>query len=87
MKFLEDTYKLTGLSVNKAKSCYVTGRTNGPSDAIIKSITGFQIRDLLMKYLGCPLYMGRTKALLFLHLINKLHSKLGAWKGKILSFE
>src|SRR5436189_3565937 len=54
-------------------------------DTKIKAITGFQKSDLPMNYLGCPLHLGRSNSILISSLINKLQSKLGALKGKIMS--
>lgn len=69
--------------MNKSKTCYATGRTNGPRDIIFKSITGLQKSDLPVNYSGCSLYWGRRKSIVFLPI--NLQSKLGVWIGKILS--
>lgn len=56
MSSLEKVAMFTGLTSNKLKSCFATRKNHGPRESIIKSITGFQKKDLPMTNLGCPLY-------------------------------
>src|SRR5436190_13779968 len=74
----------TGLKINRAKSCFATGKKHDSRDSIIKSITEFNKSDLPLNYLGCPLFWGRNKSIYFLPTILKIQNKLAAWKGKIL---
>src|SRR5438270_7395813 len=85
MDFIADIFNFLGLSVNKSKSCFITARPTSSRDTLTRTITGFEKAELPIIYLGYPLHYGRTTAILFSSLINKLQAKLGAWKGKIMS--
>jgi len=39
-----------------------------------------------MMYLGCPIGHAKKKKIQFSELMKKVHNKLQAWKGKLLSF-
>lgn len=46
----------------------------------------YVLKYLPLKYLGCPLFVGRNKIHYYGELIAKIKNKLSRWKGKLLSY-
>lgn len=86
MEFLDKYKNFSGQETNKLKYCLVTGKKQSDRDTLIKSIIGFPKKELPMIYLGCPLYKGGGMSCLFSSVLDKIHSRLAGWKGKLLSF-
>lgn len=85
MELLEKFNTFTGLNVNAAKSCFVTGKQRSQLDGRLRSVTKFHKRDLPFIYLGCPMYKDRTTMRIFNPIIDKMKSRIQGWKGKLLS--
>lgn len=51
----------------------------------VTTITGFTYKELPITYLGCPLYKGRRRSMLFDELIKKIGNKIAGWSEKLLS--
>ena len=52
---------------------------------LVSSITGMHCKQLLIDYLGCKLFKGKTKSDYFQPLVDKLNKRLAGWKGKLLT--
>lgn len=48
--------------------------------------TGLSRKDFPFTYLGVPIFYGRSKAIYFEPLVNKIRNALEGWKSKLLSF-
>lgn len=53
---------------------------------LVEKCTGISKGQFLLKYLGCPISHNRKRKAHYVELIQKVKSKLQAWKGNILSF-
>lgn len=86
MDILSTYEKNSGQLVNKHKSC-VSLAPNQQAQEIerIEEITGKNHKDFPIKYLGCPLYIGKKNAAVFSNMISKVLSKIGGWQSKLLS--
>ncbi|XP_027156573.1 uncharacterized protein LOC113757588 [Coffea eugenioides] len=56
-----------------------------PKAAVIGQVLGFQRRPFPVKYLGCPLYVGRRKKIYFADVYNAVVARILSWKHKLLS--
>lgn len=52
----------------------------------IHCVTGVVQQDFVIRYLGVPIFAGRSKLIYFEHLVDKVRRKLDGWKAKIMSF-
>lgn len=79
--------KSSGRKVNEDKSFFCTS-PKASTSRINKMIdsTGFKYKRFPFTYLGCPLYVGRKKFLIFDDLVNKIIKKIQGWQGKFLSY-
>lgn len=78
--------KESGQKVNIAKS--KVWYSSNTSRHLIHSISqhfGMITTTYLGKYLGLPLIHDRLRSQHFNYLVDKVHAKLGGWKGKLLS--
>lgn len=83
---LSDYKRVSGQLVNKKKSCVILA-PNAQLDSIarVERITGMEHIELLIKYLGCPLYVGRKKNSIFSEMINKVLNEILGWHAKLLA--
>ncbi|XP_060187662.1 uncharacterized protein LOC132616912 [Lycium barbarum] len=51
----------------------------------IKRLTDIRYEELIIKYLGCPIYSGRKKNEIFSDLVTKVVNKIKGWHLKLLS--
>ncbi|CDP11040.1 unnamed protein product [Coffea canephora] len=58
-----------------------------PSQCVarIRRATGFGLKSFPVRYLGCPLFVGRRKCLYFMELVQSVISKVSSWRSKFLS--
>ncbi|XP_027155499.1 uncharacterized protein LOC113771322 [Coffea eugenioides] len=77
---------VSGQSINAAKSGFMVHSTlSRGRRAIIQRITGFSQKEFPVRYLGCPLFVGRQKKAFFQDLSNVVYSKISSWKNRLLS--
>lgn len=75
-KFLASYCVVSGQKVNVAKSSfYMHSRTPANRISTIQSETGFAYKTSPFKYLGVPIYEGRTKRIYFDELVSKVKKK------------
>ena len=88
MSFLVQYEKESGHLINRGKSCFTLG-SSAPANRgqTIAAFTGFIQKSLPLKYLGCNLYIGRSKLHLFDDMLAKIEKRLAGWKGKLLTQE
>nr|XP_009618786.1 uncharacterized protein LOC104110923 [Nicotiana tomentosiformis] len=86
MEALTGYEKISGQLVNKQKSCVILA-PNTPPDEIsrVEGITQMEHKVLPIKYLGCPLYVGRKKIFIFSEMITKVINKISGWHSKFFS--
>ena len=78
--------KVSDQHVNKEKSYYmVTANTKQETIDIIKSETGFNIKDSPIVYLGCLLYIGGQRIIYYFDLVEKIINRIACWQCKILN--
>ncbi|WMV42054.1 hypothetical protein MTR67_035439 [Solanum verrucosum] len=78
--------KVSGQMVNKQKSSVsISPKEHYQAITKIKEITGIVHKSFPIKYLGCPLYVGRKTTNLFSDMMGKILNKIGGWHTKILS--
>nr|XP_027127799.1 uncharacterized protein LOC113743944 [Coffea arabica] len=77
---------VSGQSINSAKSGFMVHVTLPRGKrALIQRITGFSQKEFPVRYLGCPLFVGRQKKEFFQDLSNAVYSKISSWKNRLLS--
>ncbi|XP_071924868.1 uncharacterized protein [Coffea arabica] len=52
---------------------------------VVGQVLGFQRRAFPVRYLGCPLYVGRRKKIYFADVYNAVVAQILSWKHKLLS--
>lgn len=85
-KFLEVLKSHAGLSINCSKSSVFHSNYDAPTQAEISTKLHIQAGDLLVKYLGMPLFSICLCTAECNPIIDKLWNKLTGWKDKNLSF-
>lgn len=72
--------------INKNKSCFlVDKRMIVEKKHQISQISGFSAKAFLVKYLGCPLYIGRRKSEYFADIAQSILFCIMTWKSRLLS--
>ena len=88
VKAIVDGYcAFSGQRVNCQKSCYLVHPTLSlQRRAMIGMVTGFSYKSFPIKYLGCPLYIGRRRMHYFAELCDMVTARILSWKNRVLSF-
>lgn len=86
MRLLRSYEKSSGQFTNTGKSSFYIGKRTLHRAAPIANITGITKSDFPIRYLGVPIFAGRSRLVYFEHLVDKVRRKLDGWKAKILSF-
>ncbi|XP_012842530.1 PREDICTED: uncharacterized protein LOC105962752 [Erythranthe guttata] len=86
MEIFHSYERSSGQLVNVTKSHLYVGKWAEVESSNIEQVTGICRKTLPLKYLGVPIYSGRTKAEFFEYLVTQIRGKLQGWKGKFLSF-
>ena len=85
-KYLQLFEEVSGQRINRNKSGFIISmRCPLHQVRALTHILGIKKTTLPLDYLGCSLYQGRTKAVYFQPLIDKVANKLNGWKGRLLS--
>ena len=82
MKLFEAYGNYSGQMVNSQKSKFYSGAL---SLSRIHTITGFNHGRLPFTYLGIPLFKGKPKSRHLRPVVDRIHLKLNAWRGKLLT--
>jgi hypothetical protein len=83
---LNNFCSLSGLKISLEKSrAYVSKGVSRVIKDSLESITNITFTDRLENYLGFKMRYGRTKKEDFLHIQDKVASKLASWKGRLLN--
>lgn len=77
--------KMSGLSVNYQKSCFVALNLDTQHKEVVRDLLGCASTTLPMTYLGMPLTLQRPTRQCFLPLIEKIETRLEGWKSKLIS--
>ncbi|XP_027172427.1 uncharacterized protein LOC113772083 [Coffea eugenioides] len=86
MKALGDYSSVSGQQVNHQKSCFLShSRFPRARKRMLGELTGFPLREFPVKYLGCPLYVGRRKKGYFSEICDSILARVLSWKGRLLS--
>nr|XP_027081130.1 uncharacterized protein LOC113703846 [Coffea arabica] len=87
MQILECYQSDFGQLVNVQKSGYlVHPRITVARKRVIERVTHFHKRELPVRYLGAPLFIGRAKEAYYSDLCQKVLDKVLSWKFHLLSF-
>ena len=79
--------KCSGQLVNKSKSCFLTPTWCPPARrAVVARLAGFSFKAFPIKYLGCPLFVGRKVCSLFTGMVDSITARIKSWSSKWLSF-
>ncbi|XP_027171611.1 uncharacterized protein LOC113771199 [Coffea eugenioides] len=83
---LHDYQALSGQKINLSKSRFLcSSKLSSEIIQLIQQETGFQGQPWPVKYLGVPLSLGRSKAILFDGVIASVRAKLHHWSSRFLS--
>ena len=86
MQVLNDFAEASGLRMNTAKSKALASKSIARSKKErLESTSGISFTGSLGKYLGFNIIQGRVKREHFNSLLDRLKSKLSAWRGKLLN--
>lgn len=86
MEFLSQYERKSGQLINKSKSCFIVGsKVDIQISKSIAASTGFQKKNLPVKYFGCSTFAGRKKIEYFNDISAKFEKKMAGWKAKFLS--
>ena len=88
VKGVVDEYcAFSGQRVNCQKSCYLVHPTLSlQRRAMIGMVTGFSYKSFPIKYLGCPLYIGRRRMHYFAELCDMVTIRILSLKNWVLLF-
>ena len=87
MQILQDYQDCSCQLINKDKSYFLTSsKCSSSRRAVVAKLTGFSYKSFLVKYLGCPLFLGRKVRSLFSRLIDSIAGRISSWSSKWLSF-
>ena len=75
----------SGQLVNARKSKFYSTTISLSRAHTIASITGFSHGNLPFTYLGFLLFKGKPKTIHLRHIVDRIHHKLSAWKGRLLT--
>nr|XP_027083663.1 uncharacterized protein LOC113705962 [Coffea arabica] len=86
MQVIENYEAVLGQEINVQK-CGFMVHAKLPSQCVarIRRATGFGLKSFPVRYLGCPLFVGRRKCLYFMELVQSVISKVSSWRSKFLS--
>lgn len=80
MDFLKDYQQGSGQQVNIAKSAILfSSRVAEDARQNLLNLTGFQLKNFPITYLGVPLSKGRNKIVLFDGILAKIRNRLQGW--------
>ncbi|PNY13184.1 ribonuclease H [Trifolium pratense] len=74
-----------GQHINKAKSKFYAGSISNARFLTIINLLGFNTGTIPFTYLGCPVFIGKPKAIHFQALADKIKIKRATWKGSLLN--
>lgn len=77
--------KMSGLSINFAKSSIVPINLDQHAVQLIKAITGCSSTNFPVMYLGMPLTIKQPPKQAFMPLLDKLQLRLQGWQTKLIS--
>jgi hypothetical protein len=72
------------INISKSRAYYSSGTPHGKITSLT-SISGIQSTNSLGKYLGFPMLQGRPKKSDFNFIIEKMQTRLSAWKSRLLN--
>jgi hypothetical protein len=75
----------SGQIINKTKSRFYVGSLSNSRLMTIASLLGFNAGSIPFNYLGCPIFVGKPKAIHFQALADKIKTKMATRKGSLLS--
>lgn len=85
MKLFEDYGNYSGQVVNANKSKFYSRALSLSRILTISSITGFSHGSLPFNYLEIRLFKGKPKTIHLRYVVDRIQSKLHAWKGRLLT--
>ncbi|WMV24703.1 hypothetical protein MTR67_018088 [Solanum verrucosum] len=84
---LERYEKMSGQKINKEKSAIYLHDKVSQGDVVVAEVaTGILRKEFPFTYLGCPIFYRRKQKAYYQQMINRISTKLQAWKGKLLSY-
>nr|XP_027121309.1 uncharacterized protein LOC113738257 [Coffea arabica] len=85
-QIIENYGAVSGLEINVQK-CGFMVHAKLPSHCVarVRRVTGFGLKSFPVRYLGCPLFVGRRKCLYFMELVQSVISKVSSWRSSFLS--
>lgn len=86
MRLLYIYEKSSGQFTNIGKRSFYLGRRATHRATQIENITCISKSEFPIRYLGVPIFAGRSKLVYFENLIDKVRRRLEWWKAKILTF-
>nr|XP_027127775.1 uncharacterized protein LOC113743906 [Coffea arabica] len=86
MSVLENYCGVSGQQLNYQKSCFIDhDALTLPRKRVISQISGFHVKSLPIRYLGCTLYSGRRKRSYFSDICTSVAKRVLSWKENLLS--
>ncbi|XP_027120639.2 uncharacterized protein [Coffea arabica] len=86
MQTIENYEAVSGHEINVQKCGFmVHAKLPRQCVARVRRLTGFGLKSFPVRYLGCPLFVGRRKCLYFMELVQSIISKVSSWSSRFLS--
>nr|XP_027120587.1 uncharacterized protein LOC113737577 [Coffea arabica] len=85
-RVLDDYSEASSQQINPQKSCFLTHpRAPSQRTAVVNQILGYNKRVFSIRYLGCPLYTGKSKKVYYTNTYIGEANRILSWKNQILS--
>jgi hypothetical protein len=78
-------YIVVGLAINISKSSIHFSKNTAPTINSFSGIFPFKRTSISSKYLGLPLFFGKSKFAAFKDILEKVSGKIEGWRAKTLS--
>ncbi|XP_060183608.1 uncharacterized protein LOC132613554 [Lycium barbarum] len=86
LKILTVYKNVSGQMINKHKSCVAfSPKANMNLKDRVTTLTGMTKKEWPIKYLGCPLFVGRMKINYFSEMVQSITRRMHSWHSKFLS--
>jgi hypothetical protein len=85
LQIFQEYGDISGQLISAHKSKFYAGSIDNSRLLMITNLLGFGVGLISFNYLGCPIFIGKSKTVYFQSIADKIKVKLASWKGALLS--